>query len=115
MSKATLIDIRVQQADNNIRRNTASFAINYPAADETAFAASYTIAPTDSKLVEPVSETPAVILVRTSAALSALITFSDNSTKTITVNKALLLDAGYKSIEFTNSGTESVNLFVHQG
>lgn len=115
MSKATLIDIRLQQADSNIRRNTASFSINYPAADDTAFAASYVIAAAGNKTITPIGSAPAVILVRSDGELEVVVTFADLSTAEFVMSKALLLDAPYTSLVFTNAGVDSVKLSVHQG
>ena len=114
--KALMFDIRVFLADNNLRRSTASFAVNYGSESEDVLLNALTLAPGASKqLVTPMTVS-VVTLLRTTLPLQATIKLRDNTTFLVPINRLLILDADIAQIDITNpSTTESAKITVQQG
>ena len=114
--KALLFDIRTFLADNNIRRNTSAFSVNYGSTSEDVSQNTFSLAPNAAKtLVTPMN--PCVVtLLRTSVPLTAQVTLRDATTFTLTVSKVLLLDADITLLILTNSSaTDIAKVSLTQG
>lgn len=104
-SKALMLDVRTFVADNNIRRNTSSFSVNYGSTSENVSQSLVVLAPSESKVFQPPMNPTVVTVLRTTSPVTAQITPRNGSTFTVTVSKLLILDADISMMILINSSS----------
>lgn len=121
--RAVLLDIRTYLAENNIRRNTSAFSINYSSASEDVSMSSFSLGPTLVKDIVSQLNPCTVTVLRTSIPLTVQVTVRSSdpllippTVFTVTVSKLLVLDSDVESLTVTNpSATETAKVSLQQG
>lgn len=119
--KAVLLDLRVFLADNNLRRNTSAFSVNYGSVADDVSMNSFSLGPTVSKTLTPPNPC-AVTVLRTSAQVVVSTTLRPANVgdppkvNTFTVTQLFVIDTDIESITVTNpSATVTAKVIVQQG
>lgn len=121
-TKAVLLDIRSFLADNNIRRSTAAFSVNYGSDSGDVSSSAFTIGPTLSKTIASQLSPCVVTVLRTSLPLTVEITVRPPDVLlpptvfTVVVSKMMILDSDIVTLSFTNpNATETAKVTLQQG
>lgn len=113
MTTAVLLDAQVFIAENNIRRNVATFRANAQSTDGSAATRDANVA--DSGGVFTYTSIPdnSMTIIKTSKPLVAEVNLGATQF-TITINSVFVMSDEVTEIVFTNNGTEIAQLLIVQ-
>lgn len=120
--RAVLLDVRTFLADNNIRRNTSGFSVNYGSTSDGVSTSSFSMVPSASKTLATAMDPCVVTVLHTSSPLTVQITsqpvdpLASPVVFTVTVSKLLILDSNVRSLVLTNPSTvDTAKVSLQQG
>lgn len=114
MSRALLLNTAVFNADNAVRRNSATYNMNYASGSDSFVDLSVTVPPMSSReFVAPVPAV-AVTVLRTNRPVTCTFRLRDNVTNLdLPVSKFLVVDFDFLKMTIT-SGTDQAYVELHQ-
>jgi len=117
-SKSILVNLGLYVADNNIRRNLATYTYNFSSPTASSSRNDFILGPGDTLTVNTSMAESAFHCINTSSSLSCTVNFSQSSglaSYAVTVRKLMVLDSDVRQFVLTNpSLTESAKVTIFQ-
>ena len=113
MARAILLNVGVFEATNAIRRNTATYQLNYQSTSDEFQHNTIRILANGTRVVPSIENSTAVVILKTDNPLTVTVTPVEGAAFTVQVRQFFVLDQPFVSLSIT-AGVNGANLFIHQ-